>query len=250
MMSQKKEETKSNQSMSLDASFSFLSALTTEELRIVLKFTQSLLQQPSLQATPKILFQSGKDAVVRCTPQELKDRAYGYLASFKNMSGADYILAMLRFPRRQYHLSQFLYTGLAGNCNLSIFTDEQGIALPGISIAQDLSLNLPATDAVTLRDISIRLNVISEQKAIAHNDGNYALVEDLCDEEEKLLSYVRKSKAVQFLDDRARKDYHLVLKAIKRVIKKIRTDKDIMDEEVADYIKKHIVTGIYCYWDE
>jgi hypothetical protein len=101
-----------------------------------------------------------------------------------------------------------------------------------------------------LRDISIRLNVISEQKAIAHNDGNYALVEDLCDEEEKLLSYVRKSKAVQFLDDRARKDYHLVLKAIKRVIKKIRTDKDIMDEEVADYIKKHIVTGIYCYWDE
>jgi hypothetical protein len=53
-----------------------------------------------------------------------------------------------------------------------------------------------------------------------------------------------------FADDTARKDYQKVLQAIKRVITRIRTDKNYLDVEVADYLQKHIVTGIYCYWDE
>ena len=46
----------------------------------------------------------------------------------------------------------------------------------------------------------------------------------------------------------SRKVFQLVLETIKRVIEKIR--KKFKDDEVADYLSQHIVTGIYCYWDD
>jgi hypothetical protein len=79
--------------------------------------------------------------------------------------------------------------------------------------------------------------------SLARNNGNHALLDDLCDEEDNLLGYVRKAISKANLNDRTAKDYHKVWQAINRVITKIRTHKDFKDEEVADYLASHLVIG-------
>jgi hypothetical protein len=232
-----------------DSRVRFLPELTSEELRAVLKFTDWVSSQAtSLQATKEDSIVPFRNEVVRFNADELKNRAFGYMAKCKKLSGTEYVLAMMKYPLHQYHLSQFLYSDITSIYSELDFLDDSGNVFSGISLSYDYTQDIPATDMRTLRDISKSLNVIKEKKAIATSSGNYAEVDDLCDEEEKLLQYVRQAMSESKLDDRARKDYHMVLESIRRVIDKIR--KKFKDEEVADYLQEHIKTGIYCYWDE
>lgn len=237
--------TDNNMSMLTDDSVRYFSELTTAELRAVLKFAKLV----SSQAASLTNINKVKDSAFSVVyTEELKDRAYGYMSKFTNMSGADYILAMMEHPLHQFHLSQFLYSDIKSIYHERDFLDDRGKLFSGISISYDYTQDIPSTDMRTLRDISKRLNVIKEKKAFATCSGDYAVIDDLCDEEDKLLLYVRKAMSKLKLADRARKDYHIVLKSIKRVIVKIR--KTFKDEKVADYLSQHIRTGIYCYWDE
>lgn len=248
-MSRKKGIADSNKSMHTDSGVRFLPELTADELKVVLKITQWVSSQASiLQATKEETIAPFPNSVVRFNADELKNRAFGYMSQLTKMAGVNYFLAMMQHPLHHYHLSQFLYSDITSTYHVYDFLDDSGHVYSGISLTYDYTQDIPATDMRTLRDIHKRLNVIKEQKAIASCSGNYALSDDLCDEEENLLKYVRKAMSETKLDDRARKDYHIVLDAIKRVIDKIR--KKFKDDEVADYLQEHIKTGIYCYWDE
>jgi hypothetical protein len=191
--------------MLTQAGVSIFTGLTTDDLKAALKVFQALTQATTLKATNDVPIQFQPNTAVRYTPEELKDRANRYLRELHAFTGAHYIQAMLQFPQRHYHTSQFLYSDFTSDYEVSDFTDEQGIALPGVSICFDLSLDISSTDLKTLYYVSKRLNVIKEQKSLASHSGNHPLVEDLCDEEERLLSYVRKAASDPKLADRAAK---------------------------------------------
>lgn len=250
-MSRTQSIAQSKQSMHTDPGFRFLQELTTDELRTVLKFTQLVSSQATdLQVTSEISFPNDSKVVVRFNSEELKARALRYLSELKKMDGAHYIITMMEHPLHQFHISQFLYSDVMETVDEREFNDDNGNVLAGISISPDLSLKIRFTDKFTLTDIAKRLNQISNERDEAKKAFNYAKLDDLFDEEEQLLQYVHKARTEFSLNDRAHKDYQIILQAIKRVIKKIRTHEKYKDAEVADYLTKHIITGMFCYWDE
>lgn len=111
-------------------------------------------------------------------------------------------------------------------------------------------LPVKATDEQAIIEIKKHLQRLIIQEATAENWNDLARLEEIRDEKDKILEYLKQSLTsrgkIKTINSREQADYRAIYLALQRTIGFIQKDRP----DIALIIERHLITGIYFQWKE
>lgn len=182
------------------------------------------------------------------------------LADFSGYYGAMYLTELIHHPNQPIHATQLrnLFNEPDQACPLdsaqragedyeSDFDFIQSVNLPP-SVNPGVELPIEKADRTAIEQVKKRLVKVLAQIAHARNCHDEAPLEDLYDERDKLLDWLKQTVnrwgRPRFLADNTQKDYQTVRKNINKIIAKL----EAVSPQQAEFVRKHLKTGHRFEW--
>lgn len=170
----------------------------------------------------------------------------------KPLRGDRYLLELLTHPNQPIHSSQLKNLFNEQGRGKQEFEDMANFkAGTGINLGYGwCELPIEMTDMRTLTECWIKLRQLAEQEAILEDWNDLARLDEIRDEKQQILDFVRscvnKNGKIKCLRNKQYDDYRAVLKTLNRTKAEIAK----LDPELLAYIEEHLVIGVYCQWKE
>lgn len=174
------------------------------------------------------------------------------LESMTDKAGARFLLELITHPNQPIHATQLRYLHslpLLDRPEYKPDVNNQTYKSSKSNLANPFDeTSVRYCDQQTITEIKQRLNKLLAMKDQAKEWNDYGRLEEIYDEEQILVDYLKKAfnrnGQPRYLRNKSKDDYSYVKKNLSRIISRIRQ----LDPAQAEMIEKHLKTGLRFVW--